>query len=97
MKRSEALAHQNSAPSPILTDMHFVHRDGPSVRVRRYVIEDERGMRFVAELSAQEAGIERALIDARSNEELLAMLEPAAQAFAQSIRLRSRFGRTALP
>jgi hypothetical protein len=91
MKRSEVVAHQVSGPGPIPTDMHFVHRDAPSVRVKRYVVEDARGIRHVAELCAQEAGIERAVIEAASSEELGLMIEPAALAFALSVRFRSRF------
>lgn len=92
MKRTEPQAQKISDASPILRDMHFVHQDGPSVKVRRYVIEDERGVRYAAELSAQEAGIERAVIDARTSDELGAMIEPAARAFALAIRLRHRYG-----
>jgi hypothetical protein len=94
---SQAAAQQISAPSSILRDMHFVHSDGPSVRVRRYVVEDERGVRFAAELIAHEAGIERAVIDAPSPDALGALIEPAARAFALSIRLRSKLGRVARP
>jgi len=69
-------------------DVHFVHRDGPSVRVRHYAIDDGRGVRYSAELTSVEGGVERAVIDAASHEELTMLLEIAARAFAQAIRLR---------
>lgn len=72
----------------ILPDMHFVHKDGPSVRVRQYAIEDDRGTRFAAELTAMETGVERAIIDAATSDELALLLEPAARAFALAVRLR---------
>jgi hypothetical protein len=97
MKRSEIVAQKSSMALPILEDMHFVHRDGPSVRIRRYVIETGRGVRHVAELSAHEAGVERAVIDAASSDELGAMIEPAARAFALSVRFRNRFTRAVRP
>jgi hypothetical protein len=71
-------------------DVHFVHRDGPSVRVRHYAIDDGRGVRYSAELTSVDGGVERAIIDAASHEELTMLLEIAARAFAQAIRLRSR-------
>jgi hypothetical protein len=69
-------------------DVHFVHRDGPSVRVRHYEIDNGRGVRYSAELTSVDGGIERAVIDAASHEELTMLLEIAARAFAQTIRLR---------
>lgn len=77
--------------------MHFVHADGPSIRVRRYVVENERGVRYSAELCAQEDGLHKAIIDAATHEELGALIEPAARAFALSVRYRSRYGRSARP
>jgi hypothetical protein len=70
--------------------VHLVHKDAPSVRVRQYAITDERGTRFAAELTAVEACVERAIVDALSLDDLALLLEPAAQAFALSVRLRVR-------
>ena len=78
-------------------DVHFVHRDGPSVRVRHYAIDDGRGVRWSAELTSVDGGVERAIIDAATHEELTVLLEIAARAFAQAIRLRSRTASRALP
>ena len=98
MKRSEQSQPQKVPDSPpIWKDMQFVHKDGPAVRVRQYVIEDERGLRFAAELTTQEAGLERAVIDAASAEELGILIEPAARAFSQAVRLRHRYGRSTPP
>lgn len=94
MKRQEVqvqsvvTASKSDPSGSIQRDMHFVHKDGPSVKVTQYVIEGERGTRFTAELTAMEAGVERAIIDATSSEELALMLEPAARAFALAVRLR---------
>lgn len=77
-------------PGSIPREMHFVHKDGPSVRVRQFAIEDARGTRYAAELTTMEAGVERAIIDAPSSEELAALLERAARAFALAVRLRMR-------
>ena len=97
MKRPELLAKQQvSAPAPIWKDMQFVHKDGPAIRVRQYVIEDDRGVRYAAELATHEPG-ERAVIDAPSHEELGLLVEPAARAFSLAVRLRQRFGRAATP
>jgi len=86
MKRSDP--QQDSTEAPILKDMHFVHKGGPSVRVRHYAIDDGRGVRFSAELTAVEAGVERAIIDAASHEELATLIEIATRAFALAVRLR---------
>jgi len=93
MKRSEQLDQQVSERAPIWKDMQFVHKDGPAVRVRQYVVEDDRGVRYAAELTTQETGLERAVIDAASSEELGLLIEPAARAFAQAVRLRQRSAR----
>lgn len=92
MKRVEALSKPIMAMATVIPgkDMHIVHRDGPSVRVHRYVVEDERGMRHVAELSAHEAGVHRCLIDAPTSEDLGTLIEAAAKAFARSIRQRTQ-------
>jgi hypothetical protein len=90
MKRSEVAAQMSSSAGPMQRDMHFVYQDGPSVRVRLYVVENDRGVRHVAELSIHDGRIERALIDAASSQELGEMIEPAARAFALSTGLRSR-------
>jgi len=97
MKRVEGQAQQFSSPSSILRDLHLVHSDGPSVRVRKYVMEDERGVRYAAELTAQDGVVERAVIDAPTHEALGALIEPAARAFALSVRLRTRHGRPGKP
>jgi hypothetical protein len=89
MKRSEVHAQQSTSASPIWKDMQFVHKDGPAIRVRQYVIEDERGVRYAAELTAYQPG-ERAVIDAPSHEELGLLIEPAARAFSLAVRLRQR-------
>jgi hypothetical protein len=70
--------------------MHFVHKDAPSVRVQQYAVQDDRGQRFTAELTAVDGGVERAFIDAGTPEELQVLLEPAVRAFAMSVRLRAR-------
>ena len=93
MKRSERPQQQVGERAPMWRDMQFVHKDGPAVRVRQYVIEDDRGVRYAAELTTQEAGLERAVIDAGSPEELGILIEPAARAFSQAVRLRQRFAR----
>ena len=74
----------------MLKDMHFVHRGAPSVRVRHFTIDDGRGVRFSAELTAVEAGVERAIIDASSHEDLNNLIEIATRAFALAVRLRRR-------
>ena len=96
MKRSEP-TQQVSERAPMWKDMQFVHRDGPAVRVRQYAIEDDRGVRYAAELTTQESGLERAVIDAASPDELALLIEPAARAFAQAVRLRQRYGRNIQP
>ena len=93
MKRSGVLAHPFSDPSSSQPELHFVHHDAPSVRVRRYVVEGHHGPVHVAELSALEAGTERAVIDAASGEELGTMIEAAARMFAISVRFRARSSR----
>src|SRR5215813_796955 len=97
MKRSENPQQQVSERTPMWRDMQFVHKDGPAVRVRQYVIEDDRGLRYAAELTTQEAGLERAVIDAASAEELGLLVEAAARAFSQAVRLRHRQGRSPSP
>jgi hypothetical protein len=97
MKRSENPQQQVSERTPMWRDMQFVHKDGPAVRVRQYVIEDDRGVRYAAELTTQEAGLERAVIDAGSPEELGTLIEPAARAFSQAVRLRQKFARATQP
>jgi hypothetical protein len=89
MKHTELHAQQVSSASPIWKDMQFVHKDGPAIRVRQYVIEDDRGVRYAAELTATEPA-ERAVIDAASHEELGLLIEPAARAFSVAVRLRQR-------
>ena len=64
--------------------------DAPSVRVRHFAVDDGRGVRYSAELTSIDGGTERAIIDAASLEELSVVLEVAARAFAQAIRLRAR-------
>lgn len=93
MKRSDGTQQVNAQVSTGATDgrsrdVHFVHRDGPSVRVRHYEIDNGRGVRYSAELTSVDGGVERAVIDAASHEELTMLLEIAARAFAQTIRLR---------
>ncbi len=73
-----------------MKDVHFVHSHGPSVRVRRYAVKDERGVRYAAELTAVEGSAQRAIIDAATVEELTSLLEIAASAFSAAVRLRSR-------
>jgi hypothetical protein len=90
MKRTDP--QQTTTEAPILKDMHFVHKGGPSVRVRHYTIDDGRGVRFSAELTSVEAGVERAIIDASSYEELSHLIEIASRAFALAIRLRRPAG-----
>jgi hypothetical protein len=97
MKRSDQPQQQVSERPPFWKDMQFVHKDGPAVRVRQYIVEDDRGVRYAAELTTQESGLERAVIDAGSAEELGTLIEPAARAFSQAVRLRHRYGRSALP
>jgi hypothetical protein len=77
--------------------MQFVHKDGPAIRVRQYVIEDGRGVRYAAELTTRAPGLERAVIDAPTHEELGLLIEPAARAFSLAVRLRQKFGRSASP
>lgn len=77
--------------------MQFVNKDGPAVRVRQYAIEDDRGVRYAAELTTSDSGMERAVIDAATAEELGILLEPAARAFALAVRLRQRYGRPVQP
>ena len=101
MKRSDGPQQVNAQLATGATDgrsrdVHFVHRDGPSVRVRHYEIDNGRGVRYSAELTSVEGGVERAVIDAASHEELTMLLEIAARAFAQTIRLRRPSAR-ALP
>ncbi len=67
---------------------HRVHQDAPSVRVRRFMTENSRGVRYSAELSTE--GAERAIVDAETVEELASIIEAAARAFALSVRLRAR-------
>jgi len=67
---------------------HRVHQDAPSVRVRRFMTENARGVRYSAELSTE--GAERAIVDAETVEELSSIIEAAARAFALSVRLRTR-------
>jgi hypothetical protein len=74
--------------APMLKDMHFVHKGAPSVRVRHYAIDDGRSVRFSAELTAVDGGVERAIIDAASHEELDRLIEIATRAFALAVRLR---------
>ncbi len=89
MRRPDAQVQQVSQAAPIWKDMQFVQKDAPAVRVRQYVIEDDRGVRYAAELTAAVPG-ERAVIDAPSHEELGALIEPAARAFSLAVRLRQR-------
>jgi hypothetical protein len=89
MKRAEQ-REVISERTSIGNDMQFVRKDGPAVRVRQYVIEGDRGVRYAAELIANEAGVERAVVDAASLEELAMLIEPAARAFSLSVRLRRR-------
>ncbi len=96
MKRSEQPQQVSERP-PFLSDMQYVHKDGPAVRVRQYVVEDERGVRFAAELTTQEAGLERAVIDAPTAEELTVLIETAARAFSLAVRLRQRYARVQAP
>lgn len=86
MKRVEPQQFFVEAPYP--SDVHFVHKGAPSVRVRHYAIDDGRGVRFSAELTAADSGLERAIIDAASHEELDSLIEIAARAFALAVRLR---------
>jgi hypothetical protein len=58
------------------------------VRVRRFMTENARGVRYSAELSTE--GAERAIVDAETVEELSSIIEAAARAFALSVRLRTR-------
>jgi hypothetical protein len=93
MKRSDGPQQVNAQMPPETTDgrsqdVHFGHRDGPSVRLRHYEIDNGRGVRYAAELTSIDGGVERAVIDAASHEELTMLLEIAARAFAQTIRLR---------
>jgi hypothetical protein len=90
MKSSELRAQDS--PSPILQDMQFVQKDAPAVKVRPYAIEDERGVRYAAELTTTTTS-DRAVIDASSQEELSRMIESAARAFALAVRLRQRGSR----
>jgi hypothetical protein len=70
-------------------DMHFVHRGAPSVRARHFSVEDGHGTtRFIAELTAIEHGVERAMVDAGSSEELDRLVQVASRAFALAVRLR---------
>ena len=71
-------------------DLQLVHAGAPSVRVRHFVIETQRGVRHSAELTAQACGLERAVVDAASRQELRILVEHAARAFAQSVRIRQR-------
>jgi hypothetical protein len=100
MKRHEQTSQasgQVSGRPPIWNDMQFVNKDGPAVRVRQYAIEDARGVRYAAELTTSDSGLERAVIDASTPEELSLLIEPAARAFGLAVRLRQRFGRGAQP
>ncbi len=96
MKRSELYPQPFAPMEPSRTDgntmkdVHFVHTDGPSVRVRHYEVNDGGKVRYAAELTSIDGGTERAIIDAATGEELSSLIEIAARAFSSTVRLRSR-------
>jgi hypothetical protein len=77
-------------------ELHFVHGDSPSVRVRMFC-DTGLGGRCFAELVIVEAGVERAVVDAASPEELRALLPPAVRAFSLAARQRLRFPARPIP
>jgi hypothetical protein len=86
--RRKSQPHQIPPVTPIWGDEMDMPPDTPSIRVQQFVIEEGGRTRYMAELRAVGCGIERAVVDAGSQEELRELVKSAVRGFALAIRLR---------